>query len=212
MPGNGPDGEDSSRPGPRPKVARVIDEYDLDGMGDLLERSWTGQGDSQRSLRELADHLNRAILRTGMERSGMDPVEGDVETAYDLLAGDASSGDRVQKRRELERNGVDVDAVEDDFVSHRAVHSYLRNHRDVERSEPTPEDRLATGQERIERLQGRTAAVTADVIDRLHADEGLDAADVDVLVNVRVLCNDCGRSHEVSEFLQSGGCDCETPE
>lgn len=205
-------GGDSTRPGPRLKVARVIEEYDLDGMGERLERSWTGRGEPQRSLRELEHRLNRAILRKGMERAGMDPVEGDVETAYELLAGDASSGDRVQKRRELERNGVDVDAVEEDFVSHRAVHSYLRNHRDVERSDPAPSDRLAKGQERIERLKGRTGAVTADVIDRLQEADLLDAADVDAIVNVRVLCNDCGRSYEVIEFIQDGGCDCEEPE
>lgn len=201
--------EASSRPGPRPKVARVIDEYDLEDMGEWLERSWTGEGEPRRSLRDLADRLNRAILRSGMERAGMDPVEGDVVTAYDLLAGDASSGDRVQKRRELERNGVDVDAIEDDFVSHRAVHSYLRNHRGVERSDPTSEDRVATERDRIERLQGRTTAVTADVIERLNADGRLDAEDVDVLVNVRVMCNGCGRSYDVSEFLERGGCDCD---
>jgi hypothetical protein len=201
--------DEASRPGPRPKVARVIDEYDLEDMGEWLERSWTGEGEPQRSLRDLADRLNRAVLRTGMERAGMDPVEGDVATAYDLLAGDASSGDRVQKRRELERNGVDVDAIEADFVSHRAVHSYLRKHRGVERSEPASDDRIATERDRIERLQGRTTAVTADVIERLNADGRLDADDVDVLVTVRVMCNDCGRSYEVSEFLDQGGCDCD---
>ena len=201
--------DEASRPGPRPKVARVIDEYDLDDMGEWLERSWTGEGEPQRSLRDLADRLNRAILRTTMERAGMDPVEGDVATAYDLLAGDASSGDRVQKRRELERNGVDVDAIENDFVSHRAVHSYLRKHRGVERSEPAPDDRVATERDRIERLQGRTTAVTADVIERLNANGRLDAHDVDVIVNVRVMCNECGRSYDASEFLEQGGCDCD---
>lgn len=212
MYGNDVGGEDSNRPGPQLKVARVIEEYELDGMGERLEQSWTGQGESERSLRELAHHLNRAILRKGMEQAGMDPIERDVKTVYDLLAGNASSGDRVQKRRELERNGVDVDAIEEDFVSHRAVHSYLRNHRGVERSDPCPSDRLAKAQERIGRLQGRTAAVTADVIDRLHGEDLLDAADVDVIVNVRVLCNDCGRSYELKDFIQDGGCDCEGPE
>ena len=199
----------SSRPGPAPKVARIIHEYDLEGMEERLERSWTGEEEPQRSLRELADFLNRSVLRKGMERAGMDPVEGDVETAYDLLAGEAGSGDRIQKRRELERYGVDVDALEDDFVSHRAVHSYLRNHRGVEQPDPTPSDRIASERERIERLQGRTTAVATDLIERLGDDDRLDADDVDVMVNVRVLCNDCGRTYDVSEFLQDGGCDCD---
>jgi hypothetical protein len=202
----------SSRPGPAPKVLRVIDEYDLEGMGERLERAWIGRGEPQQSLRDLADHLNTTILREGMERAGLNPVEKDVETAYDLLAGNSSSGDRIQKRRELERNGVDVDAVEGNFVSHRAVHTYLTEYRDVERSTPTSTDRIDTERERIERLQGRTAAVTRDVVDRLRGDDRLDGDDVDVFVNVRVLCNDCGRSFDVSEFLKNGGCDCETPE
>lgn len=202
--------ETSSRPGPRPKVDRVIDEYDLEDMGAWLERAWLGEDEPQRSLRELADRLNRSILRTGMERVGLDPIDGDLKTAYDLLVGDASSGDRVQKQRELERQGVDVDTIEDDFVSHRAVHSYLRKHREVDRPTRNNDDRIETDSSRIERLQGRTAAVTEDVLDRLDTRGGIDASDVDVIVNVRVMCNECGRTYDVSEFLDQSGCDCDT--
>lgn len=201
--------ETSNSPGPRSKVARVIEEYDLEGWGEWLERAWIGEDEPRRSLRELADRLNRSILRTGMERAGLDPVDGDVKTAYDLLVGDASSGDRVQKRRELGRQGVDVDTIEDDFVSHRAVHSYLRKHRKVERSTPNTDDRIETDSSRIERLQGRTAAVTEDVLDRLDTRGGIDARDVDVIVNIRVMCNECGRTYDVSEFLDQSGCDCD---
>lgn len=36
------------------KVSRVIDEYDLDGLGAVLVDRWTSEGDERFSLRELA--------------------------------------------------------------------------------------------------------------------------------------------------------------
>lgn len=45
----------------RTKVSRVIDEYDLDGFGDELERLWTATGDERKSLRELAETCNKCI-------------------------------------------------------------------------------------------------------------------------------------------------------
>ena len=45
------------------KVARLIDEYDLSGMGARLEAAWTGASGERTSLRDLADeHYGAPIL------------------------------------------------------------------------------------------------------------------------------------------------------
>ena len=41
--------------GKNTKVARVIREYGLDGMGAKLEAEWTGEAGERTSLRDLAD-------------------------------------------------------------------------------------------------------------------------------------------------------------
>ncbi|MFC6771661.1 rod-determining factor RdfA, partial [Halorubrum pallidum] len=50
----------SSRP--NSKVARVIEAYDLAGLGAQLERQWTGADGDRTSLRDLADVFNRRVL------------------------------------------------------------------------------------------------------------------------------------------------------
>ena len=189
------------------KVGRVIEEYGLDGQGAWLETHWTGDGVERRSLRDLADAFNRRVLSAAMQEAGMDSLETDVESAYRLLTDDdASSGARVELRNRLEWNGVDVEAVESDFVSHQAVHTYLRKVRDAEREEPdvNREKELET----IERLVGRTQVVTADSLERLAKQGELTLDGFDVLVDVRVVCDRCGSQYQVADLLSQGGCNC----
>jgi len=53
------------------KVARVIREYDLDGMGANLEAAWTGEAGERTSLRDLADEFNEAVLEAALRESGI---------------------------------------------------------------------------------------------------------------------------------------------
>lgn len=77
-----PDDVDDEREsgGRRLKVQRLIDEYDLHGLGADLERRYSSEGGSRSSLRNLADHVNRELLRAGLQ-----------ETEADLLPGEAAN-------------------------------------------------------------------------------------------------------------------------
>ena len=190
------------------KVGRVIEEYDLDGQGAWLEAHWTGDGVERQSLRDLADAFNRRVLKATMQEAGMDSLETDVESAYRLLTDDdASSGARVELRNRLEWNGIDIEAVESDFVSHQAIHTYLREVRDAEREEPDI-DPCEKELETIERLQGRTQVVTEDSLERLAKQGELTLDGFDVLVDIRVVCDRCGSQYQVADLLTQGGCDC----
>lgn len=196
------------RPDTDSKVGRVIAERDLSGTAEWLESAWTGDGRARRSLRDLADEFNRRVLGAAMRDAGMDPLPAEVESAYETLTDDGtSSGARVELRNRLEWEGVDVDAVEADFVTHQAVHTYLTKYRGVER------DTAATDPEKeretVDRLRGRTKAVTASSIERLIGREHLDIGSFDVLVDVRVVCNDCGTQYQVGELVDRGSCDCQ---
>jgi hypothetical protein len=201
-----------STPGPRGKVERVIEAYGLEGLGDELERRWTGAAGERESLRSLADRFNRAVLRRALDEVGASPLDGEVENTYRLLRGDdVSPGMRTEVRRQLERDGVDLDSVESDFVSHQAIHTYLREHRGAE-LEAEEESRIEKEARTIRRLQGRISVVTESGITRLANAGDITIGDFDVLTDVQVYCGDCGSQYEAVELIERGGCDCEASE
>ncbi|MFC6613938.1 rod-determining factor RdfA [Halopenitus salinus] len=194
---------------PNTKVARVIEKYDLGGLGEDLEEAWTGVAGERTSLRDLADEFNRSVLEAALRAAGETVAEADVESAYSTLTDDdVSRADEMRKRRELERAGVDVDDVLGDFVTHQAIHTYLTDYRGAElpdRSEGLVDRKIET----LERLQGRTSAVTESTIETLVSGGHITDRDYQVFLDVRVVCGDCGTDHVVSDLLRDGGCDCE---
>lgn len=200
---------ETSRRGRRSKVRRLIDEYDLDGEGERLEELWTADREDRLSLRELADDFNRRLLRAIMVESGMNPLDGEVANTYRLLTDDdVSSGMQTQARQTLEREGVDVDGLKKNFVSHQAIHTYLTKYRGVKRDEQTDEDRVQKGLDTIQRLRSRTAAVSENIVENLASTDRIQVGDFEVLVDVRVFCRDCGTQYDVQDLLDEGHCEC----
>lgn len=194
----------------RSKVGRIIADRDLAGMGERLERRWLGDGREQSSLRELADYFNRRVLRAAMEDAGMQVLDGEDEHVYELLTDeDVTVGARTEAERRLEREGIDVGRLTDDFVSHQAIHTYLTKYRDVERDAGESADRVQAGRDTIHRLRNRLRAVTETTLSTLAGSDRLSAGDVNVWVDVSVSCSDCGNQYAVGDFLDQGGCDCE---
>jgi hypothetical protein len=193
------------------KVGRLIDEYDRSGLGDQLIDAWTGEGDDHQSLRELADHFNRELLRAAMAEAGMTTLEGEVANTYRLLtAEDVSTGVRTQAETTLDRNGIDPQQLQQDFVSHQAIHTYLTEHRGVEHpTERTKPDRIETADNTIQRL-GSCLVVAEKRLGSLWDSGTITLGTFSVLVDVRVVCEDCGTHADVRTLLASGGCDCET--
>ncbi|MFC7139048.1 rod-determining factor RdfA [Halosimplex aquaticum] len=195
----------------RSKVARVIDAYDLDGMGDRLVERWTGADGERASLRDLADEFNREVLRTAMREVGRSPMERVVEQTYETLtASDVSEGRKAEVRNQLTRDGVDVDALRGDFVSHQSVHTYLTSVREVT-APSSDSDPVETDVGTIQRLLGRTATVAEDTLERHRDAERVVLGDFDVFLDLRVLCHRCGSDRDVVTLLENGGCACDEP-
>lgn len=196
-------------PNKRYKVGRVISKYDLLGLHEELPDRWLGEGRDEQSLRELADSFNTAVLHETMKSADLQPLDGEVENAYRLLTGDeVSSGTRIAKRNELEREGVDVDAVENDFVTHQAVYTYLTEVLDVSKGNQEDGDPLEKHSERIDRLRSRTEAVAGNSLDSLINNGALAVGDPEVSVTIQVYCHQCNRQYPFSSLMTQGGCDC----
>lgn len=190
------------------KVARLVAEYDLEGLGAELEARWTAEDPDERwSLRDLAAYFNRQLLREAMVEAGVQTVDGEVDNVYRLLTDDdVRPADRTRARRRLEREGVDVEALESDFVSYQAIRTYLKSHRDAEYA--PDRDRVASATTTVQQLRNRTTAVVESKLDQLR-DEELTLGDVRVITDVRVVCQDCGAQYDAVDLFDRGGCDCE---
>ena len=193
------------------KVDRLIREYELTGMGERMIDHWTGDGNERRSLRELADYFNRELLRTVMAEAGMTTLDGEAANTYRLLtADDVSTGVRTQAETTLERNDIDIEALTNDFVSHQAVHTYLTKQRGVERPSESTEDRIEKTEGTIQRLSSRLVAVAEKRLRSLRDTETITLGTFSVLVDIRVVCEDCGTHADVRTLLADGGCECDT--
>jgi len=202
-----PDTTDSR---PSSKVARLISEYDLDGLGDELEVRWTGDGVERTSLRDLADYFNERLLERALIDAGMAALDSDVDTVYRNLTDDAvSTGVRTDARNRLESNGIDVDGLESDFVSYQAIRSYLTEYRDAEYRRLSDEEKIEKDLQSIQRLMTRTLSVTEERIEKLTQTGRIDADDFEVLLDLQVLCGSCGTQYSIAEFLDERGCDCQ---
>jgi len=200
---------DGAEDRPSSKVARLIDEYELAGLGDELERRWTADGVERKSLRDLAALFNRRLLERALDDAGMSTLQREVESTYEALANeDVSPGVRASERTRLERNGVDVDALESDFVTYQAVRSYLQSYRDAEYEGPSDAEKLDADRETIERLRNRTVTVTEDRVRKLSDADRLDVGEFSVFIDLRVLCRDCETQYDAAALLERGGCDC----
>ncbi|MEF8780677.1 MAG: hypothetical protein V5A46_08370 [Haloferacaceae archaeon] len=193
---------------PNCKVARVIAKYDLEGWGERLESRWLGVDGERTSLRDLADEFNRAVLEAALRDAGVVALDYDIESTYRILTDDGvPQADTLRKERELTREGVEVEQLRSDFVTHQAVHTYLRDYRDAELEDESidPERKVGT----LQRLEGRTAAVAQSTLEGLVRAGEVTDRDYELFVEVRVVCEDCGRDYALVDLVREGGCDCD---
>jgi len=195
--------------GRQTKVARLIEEFDLEPIGDEMEQRWTSDGDDRMSLRKLADYFNVCLLKRALARSTRNPFPSEPETIYRLLTDESqSTGDRLGCQRRLERAGVDVDALLDNFVSYQAIRSYLQKEREVQH-QPNQRDRIQVESENIQRLRGRVVSVTGDKLDSLSEAGHIVLGDFRVIADIQIFCEECGTQSHANDVLKSGGCACQ---
>ncbi|WP_254538886.1 rod-determining factor RdfA [Halomarina litorea] len=194
------------------KLGRGIEQYDLGALDDQLAARWRGDGVEKHSLRDLAEYVNRQMLERALALAGVRPVDGEVANLYRLLVDDdVSEGRRREAERRLEREGIDVAAVRGAFVSHQSVYTHLRDCRGVTYEETVDDTaRVERRASALFALQNRAETVTAETLEQLRSADLIALDEFDVLVDVRVACDGCGRYHEVDDLLERRGCDCQT--
>ncbi len=191
------------------KVGKTATRYGLSELDDQLVTHWTSTGEDQLSTRQLATSVNQQVLESALETAGLRPKEGEVENTYRLLTDDdVSAGTRVQTRNELERDGVPIEQVESDFVSHQTVYNHLTKCLEATLKEPSDEEQLERSAEKLGALQNRTAAVTEDTVARLERNGIISINEFTVAVSLTVTCETCFEEYTVRDLLEERVCDC----
>jgi len=191
------------------KLGRVAAAYGLDPDDRLVSR-WI---DRRESTRALAEWFNEQVLERALLEAGLDLRDGEVENVYRLLTDEeVTSGTRIETRADLEREGVPVETVESDFLSHQTVYNHLTDCLGASLPDPDAESRRSEAASTLGALESRTEAVAADTISRLESADALTVGEFDVLVSVTVTCRECHGQYAVRELLAGGGCDCPSGE
>ncbi|MDS0280742.1 rod-determining factor RdfA [Haloarcula onubensis] len=186
------------------KIDSVAQRRGLTTIDERLEDRWA----DGESLRDLETFFNRAVLRAAMAASGMETIDGEPANLYRLLTDDeVTAGKRVDAASKLRRNGVDPDALRDDFVSYQTVRTHLNDCLDVgtaRESSLTVTDARNT----VHKLVSRTESVALRTIERLAGQGALSIGAPAVTVSVRVACAECNDEYTFSVLLDEGGCSC----
>jgi hypothetical protein len=186
------------------KVDRKAEEY---GLTDLDEELYHRHQERGASLRDLESYVNMRMLDRVLEDTDIVLLDG-VESVYHILAGDdVSEGKRAEIRSRLEQAGIDVDKLESDFVTYQTVRKHLREALDVDTGARKTLD-ASDADTRIRRLQSRSEAVIAETLEQLRRGEKLKTGKLDLVMSVRVTCENCGNSYRLRELLDSGRCRC----
>ena len=185
------------------KVTQVAGAYHISDVDTKLLR----QREQGASLRELATFFNKQILSKALDRATQEVV-GDADTIYGVLIGDDTDRARqAELRSKLARYNVDIDDVQQDFISHQTVRNHLNGCREIDTGRESTFD-LEAGRKTIEWAQARSEGVIKQTIERLRNAGEVADTQTEVTQSVRVACAACGQSYRIEEFLGQGGCDC----
>lgn len=199
----------------RCKVGSVAVKYSLEDVCRELEQYWTGErGDGRRhSLRKLATYFNRNVLLAALDEEDERLSDGEVgRLALALQRSTEDGTDHAESAEELRRRGVDVDSLRSDFVSHQAVHTYLKKYRDVDSPDRQDHrddvDRRTRNVRKIERLNSRSSAVASDALEVMRNAGEIAVGDLEVRSVVWVRCRDCGGRFRFDELVSRTTCEC----
>lgn len=188
------------------KVSRERDRYDIDADDATLVADWQ----DGTSVRSLARTFNEALIDARLQSVDGSSVAWNRLPVYEAVkTDDLDQSDVIEVRRELERVGVDPDELEADLISHQTMYRHLTSCLNATATtDATPEDRREKARDTVYALQRRTTIVTESTMETLQSAGVTDIGDPDVLVDVQIVCRECGQSMDFETAL-ADGCNCD---
>jgi hypothetical protein len=170
------------------KVCRVLDERGVDHYDDRLLEEWQADRSQRKGYRALARWLNVTLLRREMDQAGLPTLGGEAASKYERLRDD--DRDSAEVERMLRREGVGIDALDDDFVSYGVMRTHLLECLDAE-YEPA-ESASDWEAESIRIARDHAGEKITDAVRSLvNKDEIAVGGDVSVRIDAEIECGEC---------------------
>lgn len=190
------------------KVGRVADSYELSPgvSGDLneqLARRWLGEeGYPETALRPLVDWMHKHLMRELYTERGRSTLELHLESDYEALQGDDDERRRAVLA-DLEADGIDGEALVDDFVSPATMYRHLTGclgvTKERRRSEPDWEER------KVEYARENAEMYVSEALKSWENKGELPhATEAEVTVRVYLECPVCARQAGIRQARQRG--------
>lgn len=191
------------------KAGRVAAKYGFtEKLANRLGPQWEdadGPG-----VRKLARQFNILVINTALLDAGEPALDGEAELLYRLLMDDeVEEAERARACQRLDEWNIDADALTGDFISYKTINRHFKNCTKRER-EHSAESHTTDGVlNRVNALKRRLEKVTERSISEIasHAAIGTDGSDLDVIVQVNIVCPECDDRLPIRELL-ADGCSC----
>lgn len=184
------------------KVSRVSRAYRLTGVDQELKRRY----ENGSTLHELAAYLNDRLTAVTLDEMEQ-PPETEPSTARAAIAGDTSvaapTRDDIRATIAAE---VDIDILQNSYVSHETVRRHLNEHLDVS----TSKGGFDTFDEFEKALQNYHQQYENGVISALRRageKELIDGGQYRMF-STRIECQQCSETYRLRELLENRGCSC----
>ncbi|WP_254533063.1 rod-determining factor RdfA [Natrinema gelatinilyticum] len=191
------------------KVCRVLSDHGLEHYDERLLDEWRGSNGQRKGYRQLARWLNVTLLRREMDKVGLSTLGDEAESKYDRLQDEGATATEVASM--LEREGIDIESLQSDFVSYGVVRTHLIDCLGAKYERPTATD-WETDAISIARDHAEEKIMSA--VQSLERKGDLDASDdVAVHVDVEIECEKCQTRVPLHRALRRGEvCNCEPVE
>lgn len=194
------------------KVTSTARDYDVsDAVSELTTRRREGD-----SLRELATYFNTRVTERALEEADIHSGQsvhaaliGEelASTVYQILrTNDGSDIRRAELRARLREEGVDVDALENAFVSHVTVRTHLQECVNVQ-----PKETAADFEKTVNTVRWahtRAENIIQNTLDSAVSAGEIETGGLETEVLVRATCEHCGDTFYLEELLDERRCSC----
>lgn len=184
------------------KIGRKADKY---GLGNL-DREISARRTDGMSLRDLAEFVNIQITEEAINAADAD-IAGDAASVYEALDEDGVIERRVQLQDQFATVGIEIEELEDDYVSYQTVRHHLQDCLEMDTSRQGIES-VAEGREVINWARNRDQEIIERTLNRLRRVDEIETGSLNVILTATVECRDCGDSLRIETLLKNGTCEC----
>lgn len=186
------------------KVCRVLDERGVEQYSEQLLEQWQDDDGQRKGYRALARWLNTSLLRREMDKAGLSTLGGEAESKYDRL----QDPEGAEIERMLQREGVDIQGLQTDFVSYGVIRTHLLECLGAEYDAPDTETEWEEESISIARDHAREKIEDA-VSSLVNKGEIEVGGDVDIHLDAEIECGDCQIRAPLRRVRRRGYvCDC----